>query len=119
MSDLALNGGDLDLTEDNTDLFLTSGQVAIVQHLKQRLQTFLGEWFLDNRIGVPYFEHILKKDYDPVIIDTVLKSEIVNTPGVLELTSFDLDINANTRLLTLTFEAKSTDGVINFSEVIP
>ena len=119
MSDLALGtDGDLTLT-DGGDLFLTTGQESIVQHLTQRLQTFLEEWFLDSRIGVPYLQHILKKNYDPIIIDTVLKSEIINTPGILELTSFDLDIDASTRLMTLTFEAKSTEGPIIFSEVIP
>lgn len=118
MSDLALGSdGDLTLT-DGGDLFLTTGQDSIVQHLKQRLQTFLEEWFLDSRIGVPYFQHILKKNYDPIIIDTVLKSETVNTPGILELTAFDIDID-NARLMTLTFEAKSTEGPIIFSEVIP
>ena len=118
MSDLALDStGELDLLDN--DLYLTTGQDAIVQHIKQRLQTFLEEWFLDTRIGIAYFQQILKKNADPVIIDSILKREIINTPGIIELTSFDLDMDESNRLLTLTFEARSTAGVINFSEVIP
>jgi hypothetical protein len=108
--------GDLFLNVD--DLELTSGLDAKVQHLNQRLRTFLAEWFLDLRVGVAYFQQILLKNPNPAVVDSVLKKEIVNTPGVLQLTFFDLDIASN-RELTLSFRALTSEGEINFSEVIP
>ena len=118
MSDLQLDdAGDVEVV--GNDLVLTTGVDAIKQHLKQRLQTFLEEWFLDKRIGIAYYQYILKKNPDAIIVDSLLKSEIVNTPGITELTRFSLDLDASTRILTVAFSAKSTEGPINFSEVIP
>jgi hypothetical protein len=108
--------GDIFLNVD--DLELTSGLDAKSQHLTQRLRTFLGEWFLDLRRGVAYFQQIMIKNPNPAIVDSVLKKEIINTPGIIQLTSFDLDIATN-RELTLSFRALAEEGEINFSEVIP
>jgi len=118
MSDIKLNtAGDIDISEP--DLQLTSGTNAIDQHLKQRLRMFLGEWFLDNRIGLPYFQHILKKNPDAIVIDSVFKRQILTTPGVLELLSFNLDIDIPTRQLTVEFRARTSEGVIDFSLEVP
>ena len=117
MSDLKLTSGDIEL--EGNDFVLTTGTEAIEQHLSQRLKTFLEEWFLDKRIGIAYLQQILKKNPDFVVVDSILKKEIITTPGVLELTTFILDLNESTRVLTLTFSARTSDGVINFSEVIP
>ena len=116
MSDLKLTDGDIEL--DGNDFVLITGTEAIQQHLSQRLKTFLEEWFLDKRIGIAYLQQILKKNPDPVVVDSIIKREIINTPGIKELTRFVLDISSY-RILTLTFSARTTDGVINFSEAIP
>lgn len=120
MSDLTIDQDTGDLFLDETDLTLTSGQEAIRQHLSQRLRTFVGEWFLDLTEGIPYFQHILKKRPDPVIVDSVFKKEIIDTPGIKKLLDFDLDLDASTRVLTLTFRAETIEGsVIDFSEEVP
>lgn len=116
MSDLKLTDGDIEL--EGNDFILTERIEAIQQHLSQRLKTFLEEWFLDKRIGIAYLQQILKKNPDPVVVDSILKKEIINTPGVTELTRFAIDISSS-REMTLNFSAKSTDGPINFSEAIP
>ena len=101
------------------DLSLVSGIESIRQHLAQRLKTFMGEWFLDNRIGVPYFQQVLIKNPDPVVLDSVFKAVIVNTPGVIELLEFDLKVDRSTRQLKLSFTASTTEGEISFDEVLP
>lgn len=118
MSDIKINTatGDIELT--GNDFELTTGREAIEQHLAQRLKTFINEWFLDLRIGIPYFEHIFKKRFDPVIVDSVLKREIIRTPGSIELLRFNADVDSG-RTLNVEFKLKTTEGVINFSEEIP
>lgn len=108
--------GDIFLNVD--DLELTSGIDAKIQHLRQRLRTFLGEWFLDLRVGVAYFQQILIKNPNPAVVDSILKKEIINTPGILQLTFFDLNIGTD-RTLTLSFRAITQEGEVNFTEVIP
>ena len=109
-----------DLAVGATDLLLVEQEQAIGQHLAQRLKTFSGEWFLDLRVGVPYFSQVLVKNPDPVVLDSVFKSEIIQTPGIVELRSFDLALDAAVRQLKLGFKAVSDAGtIISFNEVIP
>jgi hypothetical protein len=117
MSDFRLDAdGDLDLT--NGEISLTgSGQEAIAQRLKQRLSFFLGEWFLDQTRGIPFIQQIFVKRPNPVVVDAVFKSEILQEPSVTELQEFELDLDTATRELTLSFRVQSEEGEINFSEV--
>ena len=100
------------------DLVMVEGQEAIEQHLKARLLTFYTEWFLDQDVGVPYIQQVLAKNPDPVVLDSIFIKEIINTPGITELIDFALDLSTS-RELTLEFKAKTIDGIINFSEVLP
>jgi len=118
MSDLALDT-DYDLSITGDDLSLTTGSDAVKQHLLQRFKTFFKECFLDTSAGVPYFEQIFIKNPNPNIIDSIFKKIIINTPGILQLLQFEIDYERSERELTLTFRAKSTDGIIDFSEAIP
>jgi hypothetical protein len=117
MADITLDS-DGDVFVDINDLVLTSGIGAKIQHTKQRLRTFLGEWFLDLRAGVAYFQQILVKNPNPAVVDSIFKKTIINTPGTQQLTFFDIDIGTD-RQLTLSFKAITEEGEVNFSEVIP
>lgn len=117
MSDLkmTLDGRNLELV--NGDLAITIEDDAVRQHIQQRLRAFKGEWFLDLSNGVPYFQDILKKNPNPIVLDGVLKDAILSTPGVLELLSFDLNYINATRKLTLDFSVQVSQGVIDFEKL--
>ena len=118
--DLLLDSASWDLSLSATDLELVTGVDAIAQHLAQRLKTFLGEWFLDRRIGVPYLQQVLVKNPDPVVLDSALKAEIIDTPGIIELAAFSLTMDGPNRKLQLSFIANSQEGPIVFeNEVLP
>jgi len=115
MSSFTLESSDLKIT--NNSLTLTDGADAIRQHLENKLRTFLGEWFLDVDVGVPYFQEILKKRPSFQAVSQALKAAIIETPGVIELTFFQFDYLA-TRELQLEFSADTIDGPIDFTQVI-
>lgn len=73
---------------------------AVGQHARQRLMTFYGEWFLDNQAGVPWIGKILGESYDPALAEGVVKSVIMDTDGVTEITSFDVKFDRQSRNLT-------------------
>jgi hypothetical protein len=108
----------MDLKQDeNGDLKLTDGELTFVdgaaevqQLLYQRLRTFYGEWFLNQTIGVPFFEEILVKN--PSQAQAILRDEIMNTPGVQSIISFTLDVDPNTRKGVVTFEVMTDNGPI-------
>ena len=70
---------------------------AVGQHVEQRLMAHEGEWFLDNQVGVPWVRDILGGPYDPVLAESVLKAEILDTDGVVEITSFSVRFDQATR----------------------
>jgi hypothetical protein len=109
------NGGTGDLVVENGLLVRVDGAEAVRQNLRQRLLTFFGEWFLDLTQGIPYFEHVFKKQINPSVLDAIFKNAIINTPGVTELLEFDIDIDTSTRLMTLIFKVKASDETIDFT----
>jgi len=109
-----------DLVVENNELVLIDGVDLIRQLLIQRLQTFLGEWFLDTSLGIPYYQDILKKTAVVSTISNILKDEILDTTGVLELQTFELDFTESSRELSLEFSVRTQEGTItiNLEELI-
>ncbi|MGV4796119.1 hypothetical protein [Rhizobium sp. F40D2] len=91
---------DLFLRSDG-NLATVSDAEAVGQHVRQRLTTFSGEWFLDKTAGVPWLDDILGKAYDPALAESVVKAEILNTDGVTEITSFSVSFDKATRGLII------------------
>lgn len=104
-----------DLVIEDNELVLLDGGDLVAQLLKEKLQTFQGEWFLDTSLGVPYFQDILKKQVDLSGIGNIFKDQILNTPGILGLTNFNLDYTENNRNLSLNFSVRSEDGEITIN----
>ena len=110
--------------DENNDIFLEDGQIhriddgaEVVQEVRSRLLLYLDEWFLDTSVGVDYFGVIFVKPVDLSLVESELKSAIIDTENVSELISFELDFNSITRLLSVAFEAETTFGVIIKEEV--
>ncbi len=99
--------------DDNNDTFLdASGNVAIVdnaeslrQRLLERLQFFLGEWFLDETRGVPYFQQILQSNVDINIVSNIITNEILKESEV---------IRVEAPVINTTTAKKSQHPVISF-----
>ena len=118
--DLKLDlNGDLDVTDG--DVTLLEGQDAIAQNIVTRLRTFLGEWFLDQRIGVPYFESILIKNADVRVIESILRRTITTTDGVDTVDNLTFDFDGVIRKLDVTAEITLLEGgtfTFEFEELI-
>lgn len=103
----------------NNDILLTNGSMsivrgsdAIVQQLNIRFDFGLGEWFLDKRLGIPFFEEILIKNPDLNRARAIFRQVIVTTPGIDSVLTFSLNFDAGERRMTIDFTAKKTDGEI-------
>jgi hypothetical protein len=102
--DLDLSTGGLVLTRNRADL--------VAQKLRNKLLFFLGEWFLDTRLGVPYFQSILVKNPDVATVRQILVTAISSTPGVVQVFDVNLEIDRRVRELTFSFKAKVDNGAI-------
>ena len=95
------NGEPYDLHLDQSgNLQVVEGAEAVGQHIRQRLKTYSGEWFLDTAAGVAWLDEVLGKNYDPSLAEALIKTEVLNTDGVTEITSFSANFNRERRELS-------------------
>jgi hypothetical protein len=110
--DIALDPltGDLAL-DAHGDFDTVTGRDAIAQHMLIRMRFLYGEWHLDEREGVPWFEQILIANPDISGITELFRRTIAETPGVAYVRSLVLDFDRSTRTLTVTTaQVVTTDG---------
>lgn len=109
--DLLLDGsGDLDTTAGR--LTLTSGAESVRQHWQIRNKFFLGEWFLDRRIGVAFFQQILIKGTPLDHVRDIFRKVLSRTPGVRTVSRFDFTFDGATRELRIDAEGFLEPGVV-------
>lgn len=113
--DLKLDGNG-DLAIENNDLVLLSGLEAIAQGCLIRLKFFKGEWFLDTRLGTPWFQSILGEKPRTNVVSQIIRKVILGTPGILTITNFNPDFDSATRTFSIVFRADTTEGPLDFSE---
>ena len=99
--------GDLRLTDDQ--LTLVDGADAVSQHLRNRLRFFLGEWFLDRRLGFPFFRDVFIKNPNKRAVRAAFRRTIRDTPGIATVSEIQLTVNAD-RTAQLDFEAPLDQG---------
>lgn len=104
-----------DIAIENDTMVLVDGLDAIAQDIQARLLFFLGEWFLDRRIGVPYFEKILGQKPRLPVIKSIFRQAILTTPGVLAVNDLLVDYDGQGRRLSVSFNATTDQGVITFN----
>ena len=85
------------------------------QQIYLTLMTFLGEWFLDTTFGIPYFTDILIKGPSGSKIRSILRATILDVPDVTQVTTLNLALNNQTRILTVTLAAQTADGLVTLT----
>lgn len=81
----------------------------VVQKIRIKLRTFLGEWYLDTSIGIPYFQ-IIEKNSNLRLLEALAKQKILEVDGVSELLSFDLEYTASIRRIRIKFRVRAENG---------
>lgn len=91
---------------------------AIAQSVGIRLQFIMGEWFLDVTAGLPYMQN-LQQTGTPImgtkspnlgLIASMLRNEILNTPGISSITAFAIDFDDRSRTLSCQWSASTDFG---------
>jgi hypothetical protein len=118
-----------DLSQDDSGaLEWVTGADAVKQLLQCRLRLFLGEWFGDLTAGVPQYQQILdtppradgtSQPPSSRVVEAALRKVILGTLYVEAITAFSMDFSPQTRTLSVTFTATTSEGVVDISEVFP
>lgn len=109
------SNGNIDVSKRT--LVITNEIVALKEHIQQKYSMFLGEYFLDRRLGIPYYENILIKQYNEINVETILKRVLFNIDDIYSINSFVLDFDDPERNLDVEFSCTTKFGDLT-SEVI-
>lgn len=109
---------DLLLDKDGHDAVFINGKCpvtqllvdVVAQRLKIKLYTFLGEWFLDRSVGVPYMQNIFGKVRNKSTVDIIFQQIISADPDVIEILSFESEIPQGQRGYSLKFSVRTSDN---------
>lgn len=91
-----------DLVFADGDFVFVYDAEAIAQDVRLRFGFFLGEWYLDEAVGLPYFQEIFVKNPSLIAVREWFRRELLATPGILEIQTLRLEYTgARSAKLTL------------------
>ena len=102
--------GDLELT--NGRLTLVRGPDAAAVTLKNKLRFFIGEWFLDTRLGVPYFQYVFVKRPDLDVLRAMFRRVILSVEPIVDVEELTLGPIDADRSCPFRFRARCSDGSV-------
>ena len=102
------------------DLDISSGNLAVVDDVAQctawKLSNlfgfFKGEWFLDQRQGVPYFQYVLVSNPNLALIGNIFQQVCKSAPGVASVSAIGLSLISRARTLVADIQCKTNDGAV-------
>ncbi len=99
----------LKLNQDTHDLTISGGKLEFVngagevrQRVKIALWHLFGEYFLNAGKGVPWYEEINGVREITDRISNILRTQILDVPGVIRIVDFGLQLNRPLRLMEVT-----------------
>lgn len=109
---------DLLLDRNNHDLVFVNGECpttgdmvdVVTQRLYIRLRTFLGEWYLNYKYGVPWLEKVLGHKTKKSSVDMVVQEQILGVRGVARIVHFESQYSPISRAYTCKFRVQVEGG---------
>ena len=99
------------IRERNRFVYTRSNLEYLELRVHSVVSIFLGEWFLDQSLGIPYIPKDDQKIIEHrVLIESALRAKIVGVKGIKRLTRFDSDFEPRRRILTVSFTAETDSG---------
>lgn len=86
---------------------------AVVQNIKTRLKSFIGDCFFAVNDGIDWFNLLGAKNQ--LALELAVRSVILNTQGVSGIVSFSSSLDRESRIFTMTYEVNTiyTSGVVS------
>lgn len=111
MRTLALDLVTGDLRLDAGSLVVVDGADALAQRIRCRVRLWLGEWFADTSIGVPW-QQILGTKNAQSFAEATLRRVVATCPGVSHVDAFSFAFDGPRRAAAVGFRVTATDGTV-------
>jgi len=103
---LKLVDNDFEISEGGR-VSLSVGEQATTDAIQTRVQTELGEWFLDTKIGIPYYNNdesqdgILGSKMQADEISAIFRRQILDVDNVKRIDKFEISYSATVRTASI------------------
>lgn len=94
------NSHDIYFNTDGSLAMVTDENELVTQQVKCLLLTNTGEWFLDNTVGIPYFDYIFDAG-DEKIIKNIIYSKIINIENVISVNILSIEVKLRSMTIIL------------------
>lgn len=84
----------------------------LAQKIRCTLSMFLGEWYLNITLGIPYLHATESKGTNRMYLESTIKAKIVSVSGIKKLLSFIPVYDGVGRVLSISFIAQADDGTV-------
>ncbi len=109
--------GDLALSEDGTELLLTSGQQMALQQIRAGSEIWTNSLRWDPDAGLPMLGTILVKGPDLRVIQQIFRDFLLETSGVTAVLELSAELDRSARSLTIRFRVQCDDGTTASDEL--
>jgi hypothetical protein len=89
--------------------FYINVPAAVAQAVQTGLLLWLGEWFLDTSVGMPWIEGVLGKN-SQATGDATIQNQVINTQGVTAISSYQSTRNNESRNFQVEVEVQTIYG---------
>jgi hypothetical protein len=103
--------GGLDVSTGRLQI-VTDLPTICAQKLNNLYKFFLGEYFLDTRLGVPYFKYIFVRNPDLGIVREILVAVAKTVPEVDSIVSVNIVYDSGKRTASAVLQVQLNDGTI-------
>lgn len=112
-------GWDISLDPATNNLRTVEGSSYTTQKIKQVLQVFFGEWYLNLDQGYPYFDLLLGQVRpDITAARAYMVTIIMAVPGVSSVDTLDISIDNASETAIINFTCTLSDGTVVTDTVI-
>ena len=101
--------GDLDVSTGDLRRTETAAELA-ANGLSQNLQFWQGEWYLDLRLGFPYFTRVFGQKFDRAALSSLYRQAAGKTLAVGSVDAVTLAFDGPSRELTGRLQVRASDG---------
>ena len=114
---------DIKLDEDTGDISFTNGESTVTsigaedlaQRIRIRLNTFQGEWFMDNTLGIDWFNRVMGKNRSKMAVDALIQEAILEEPDALQIIAYSSSISSDRRF-GCSFRVRTENGAISSTQ---
>jgi hypothetical protein len=111
MKSIAIDPFTANFVRENGRMRYTKTELEYVaQKIRHELSLFLGEWFVDPEMGLPYLPGNIKKSEHRTVLESAIRAKLVSIEDVKSIIEFSPFYDKGERLLEVAFVLDTKAG---------